>query len=565
MMFFSAVLNAQGYFQPASDQQINLDEIEIQNGELFSNHLQIKPFNKSRSIEELIKIKSGNSVIQQFNNLTIQQSSNTFSDSTKIIQLIKDNVEVLYSGSDISDPEFTYLQSSKPFLNYFYKDGTHFLSAYKKNFQISLDPLLYFDIGKQDSNILFINRRGLRVQGSVDQRIFFYTDILETQLTTPSHVHEFVDLYKSFPGAGLYKNYNSKFPKADRAYDFLISEAAVEFRASKHIQLSLGHGRQFIGSGIRSLLLSDFSTPRFYLKFNTNVWRLHYQNVFTELSPESLGDQGNRLLDKKYMAAHYLSINITKNWNAGIFESVVFSRKNGFELQYLNPVILYRFIEHSLGSPDNVFIGFHSNVLLYKKFSVYGQILFDEFLLKEFFNSRGWWGNKYSFQIGCKYINAFGLKNLFLQLEYNQARPFTYSFRDSIANYSHFHQSLAHPMGANFKELIFALNYQPDSRWSFSTKWFYFNKGLDSTGVNNGGNILLDYDTRLSDFGHTTLQGISNTVLSGSLNVSYRLFYRAWLDVNLNFRNSKTDQQNNNTVWFSGGFRMNLDRVKFDF
>lgn len=84
----------------------------------------------------------------------------------------------------------------------------------------------------------------------------------------------------------------------NRAYDFLISEASISVRIAKHVSLSLGHGRHFIGSGIRSLLLSDFATPHFYLKFNTNVWRLHYQNIFAELSPESLGDEGNRLLPK---------------------------------------------------------------------------------------------------------------------------------------------------------------------------------------------------------------------------------------------------------------------------
>jgi hypothetical protein len=546
----SATLNAQGHFQPALDQQWQLDQIEIQSGKLFSEHLQIRPLDKTKVIEEIISLKSCNGI----------------PDTTNAMQLVRDHVELLYKDSVISNTEFTYLKNTKPFLKYFYKDGTHFLSAYKKNFQISLDPLLHFDIGKQDTNLLFINRRGIRVQGNVDERIHFYTDIVETQLTVPNYVHDYVDLYQSLPGAGLYKIYNSKFPKVDRAYDYLFAEANVDFKVSKHVQISLGHGRQFIGSGMRSLFLSDFSTPRFYLKINTNIWKLHYQNLFTELTPESNGDKGDRLLDKKYMAAHYLSINLTKNWNAGIYESVVFSRKNSFELQYLNPVILYRFIEHSLGSPDNVFIGFHSNILLRKRFSFYGQILFDEFLLKEFFSSRGWWGNKYGFQVGCKYINAFGWKNLYLQLEYNQARPFTYSFRDSIANYSHYQQALAHPLGANFKELMFAFHYQPDDRWTISAQSTFYTKGLDSTGVNNGGNILLDYDTRASDFGHTTTQGIANTIFSGSLNVSYRLFYRAWLDLNVNFRSTKVEQQeSNNTVWISGSFRMNLDKLRFDF
>lgn len=549
LIFFTGALTGQGgYFQTDEIQKIQLDNIEIQNSNLFSNHLQIKPLNKERCMEKL----------------SVLLADNSLPDTTHAIQLIKDHVEVLHM--QMLDSNLTYLKTTKPFLKYFYTDGTHFLSAYKKNFQISLDPLLHVEVGTEHSKLLFINRRGVRIQGSVDQRFYFHSDIIETQLSTPAYVHEYIDQYQSFPGAGLYKIYTSKFLKSDRAYDFLLSEAAVEFKASKHINVSLGHGRHFIGSGIRSLLISDFATPQFYLKFNTNVWRLHYQNLFTELSPESLGDQGSRLLNKKYMAAHYLSINLTKNWNVGIFESVVFARKNGFELQYLNPVILFRFIEHALGSPDNVLLGFHSNIILRKKFSFYAQMLFDEFLLKEFFKSDGWWGNKYGFQVGCKYANAFGVDNLMLQVEYNQIRPYTYTFRDSISNFTHYNQALAHPLGANFKELIFKLYYQPTDRWSFSSQWIHFNKGLDRIGVNNGGNILLDYDTRLSDYGHKTTQGISNKVLSGSVNVSYRLFYRTWVDANFNFRNSiKEEEQQKSTVWMSLGVRMNLDKIRFDF
>lgn len=557
MLFFGSAVSGQGYLQPDAEQKIQLDAIEIQNGVLFNNHLQIQALNKIRTINELLRFKvnsSGN-----------QDNNNAIGDTVFANQMIADHVEALYNEEKMNDSPNSYFKSSKPFLKYFYKDGAHFLSLYKKNFQISIDPLLYFDIGKEDSTLLFINRRGLRIAGSVDQRVFFHTDIIETQLSVPDYVHNYVDLYQTFPGAGLYKRYQSRFPGSERAYDFLISNAAVEFKASRHINVSLGHGTHFIGSGIRSMFLSDFSAPHFYLQINTNVWKLHYQNLFAELSPESLGEQGDHLIEKKYMAAHYLSMNITKNWNAGIFESVVFARRNGFELQYLNPVILYRFIEHSLGSPDNVFIGLHSNVLLLNRFSVYGQMLFDEFVLKEFFSSKGWWGNKYAVQLGCKYINAFGLNHLLLQIEYNQIRPYTYTFRDSISNYTQYHQALAHPLGANFKELIFKVHYQPDERWVFSSQWLAYHKGTDSTGINNGGNILLNYDTRLADYGNTTAQGVSNKVIAGNFCVSYRLFHRAWLDLNLNYRSTNVENSKKSVVWFSGGFRMNLDKLRFDF
>ena len=48
-------------------------------------------------------------------------------------------------------------------------------------------------------------------------------------------------------------------------------------------------------------------------------------------------------------------------------------------------------------------------------------------------------------QFGGKYIDAIGVKNLDLQAEINIIRPFTYSHNDTIANYTHYNQPLAHP------------------------------------------------------------------------------------------------------------------------
>lgn len=539
-------MQGQGYLQPQSDQSLFLDNVEISRGKLFSNQLQLRPLDKTNTLDILVKL------------LANDQSVLT-GDSIEIQKLISEHIEVLKLEN--KDSVITTCEQ-KPVLRFLYKDGAHCLSIYRKNFQLTFDPLLHFEAGQQDSQTLFINRRGIRIQGSVDQKLFFHSDIIESQMSVPYHVRDYLGLYHALPGAGYYKIYNSKFPEQDSSYDYLLAEACIGFNISKHIQFSFGHGRHFIGSGMRSLLLSDFSAPHFYFKVNTNIWRFHYQNLFTELSAENPSGESNRLIGKKYMAAHYLGINLTKKWNAGIFESVVFARDHGFELQYLNPVILYRAVEHSLGSPDNVMIGFHSNLLVGKKFSFYGQLMLDEFLFGEFFKSGGWWGNKFGFQLGAKYANAFAVDNLFLQLEYNQVRPFTYTFRDSISNYTHYHQALAHPLGANFRELIFSLSYRPSMKWSLSANLFYFQKGMDSLGLNEGGNILLDYTTRRGDYGHETGQGISTKVFSGRLSLSYQLFFRSWLEVNLYYR--KTNQQDAST-WFTAGFRMNLDQLKIDF
>ncbi|HEX5624836.1 MAG TPA: hypothetical protein VFX48_02370, partial [Saprospiraceae bacterium] len=84
-------------------------------------------------------------------------------------------------------------------------------------------------------------------------------------------------------------------------------------------------------------------------------------------------------------------------------------------------------------------------------------------------------------------------------------------------------------------------------------------------GVNNGGNILLDYNTRTGDYKHKTAQGVPNTVRMGNLTVSYRLFRRTWVDLGWNYRLDEIPEAKKESLWFTGGIRMNLDPLRFDF
>ena len=71
------------------------------------------------------------------------------------------------------------------------------------------------------------------------------------------------------------------------------------------------------------------------------------------------------LLRKKYAAMHHLDVNVTKWLNIGLFEGVIFGRKDHFEFGYLNPIIFYRSIEQQNGSYDNSVAGidFKANML----------------------------------------------------------------------------------------------------------------------------------------------------------------------------------------------------------
>ena len=110
-----------------------------------------------------------------------------------------------------------------------------------------------------------------------------------------------------------------------------------------------------------------------------------------------------------------------------MFEAVTFGRKNHFDFQYLNPIIFLRPVESGNGSGDKAKVGFDFKANVANRFQFYGQFLFDEFVLGKLRNDKNNYVNKFGYQVGAKYVDAFGIPNLDLQGEINRVRPFTYS------------------------------------------------------------------------------------------------------------------------------------------
>ena len=213
----------------------------------------------------------------------------------------------------------------------------------------------------------------------------------------------------------------------------------------------------------------------------------------------------------------------------------------------LNPIIFYRAIELNTGSSNgNAILGFDFKYNFARHFSLYGQVLLDEFKLSEVKGGKGWWGNKQAGQVGIKYIDAFGLRNLDLQGEFNVARPFTYSHETAFTNYSNYNQPLAHPMGANFNEFVGILRYQPLNRLNIVGKMIVNEFGADpvNSKFSYGNNILLSYNDRPStgsgkdkiytDYGYKIGSGVKNTLLYFDLTLSYQVKHNMFIDLKTN-------------------------------
>ena len=460
-------------------------------------------------------------------------------------------------------------RSKKPLWNFFYKQKSDLFYGADKSeaIQIHINPVLYLDIGGESASdkYTYTNTRGVQIRGMIDGKVGFYTFLGENQARFPSYVRSWVQDKKVIPGEGFRKGFG------DSGYDFFTATGYISFNVTKHINFQFGHDKQYWGEGYRSMVLSDFSPPALFLKINTQVWRLSYTNLFTQMYADAFGASGgavgNTLFPKKYLVAHRLAFNIGNHVNLGVFESVVFGREDSlgnshFELAYLNPIIFYRAIEHQNGSTDNALLGIDIKWNFLKSFSFYGQWIFDELIVDEFLSSSGWWGNKFGYQVGLKYIDAFGLNNLDLQVEYNAARPYTYTHQNIYNNYAHYRQAVAHPLGANFREFIGIIRYQPIPRLSLSAKAILANYGLDSPGTNWGQDILKDYRTRERDYDNVIGQGVATDLAYIDFVATYMFKHNAFLDFTLISRNQSSQDPgfDQKTTVYSLSFRWNVAR-----
>lgn len=450
----------------------------------------------------------------------------------------------------------------KPFLGYFFRQPADVYSVEQPDFSLRINPVLHLEAGR-DTDITggrYVNTRGVQVEGQLDEKLGFYTFLTDNQARFPGYVNERIRRDTIVPHEGYFK------PFKTTGYDFFTARGYINYAASKHLSVQLGHDKNFIGNGYRSLVLSDYAPAYLFLKFNVNVWKLQYTNLFTELNADfRFRDE---LLPKKYFAYHHFSLNVTPNFNIGVFESVIYARDKGhFELQYLNPIIFYRSVEQMLGSNDNALLGLDFKANLWRTAQVYGQLMLDEFFLSNVRAGTGWWANKQAFQLGAKYIDVAGITNLDAQGEFNFIRPYTYQHETRFTNYQHYQQPLAHPMGANLYEWVGILRYQPLGRLNLTGKVIFTHFGGDVDKLNYGGNVLYPYTTLVQEYGNKVGQGITTDQLHLDFTASWQWRHNMFLDVKQILR--KTDSQlaarTNNTAYTTIAFRWNIPQRLHEF
>ncbi len=456
----------------------------------------------------------------------------------------------------------------------------HLLAIQEKDYWFNLDVLFDVQLGKDNSNdvsFTYNNSRILQINGGLGDKFSYSATIYESQARFAGFVNEFIsnrslENRPAFseglvPGRGKAKGFK------EDAFDYPVAEGYVSFTPNKFLQFQFGHGKNFIGDGYRSFILSDVAAPSLYLKASVDFWKFKYTNLWIWGNDLRTRTVINNEHARKYIAIHYLSINITERFNLGLFEAAVSSSETGIDAGFLNPVMFYRSVEFNRGEDaGNALVGITAKYKLSDQASLYSQLVIDEFSVGNLTNL-GDWRNKFSLQFGAKYFDAFNVENLFIQGEFNYARPYTFAHKTSVLNYGNNNQALGHLWGANFWELVGIARYKKD-RWSGSAKVVFGKKGFDfiDESVSYGGNIFQSYEDRQGDTGNAIAQGNAATIFTINLQGDYLLnpSNNLSLFAGFNYRNFSLEATTNgfstsNNIWVSAGIRADLFNWYFDF
>ena len=393
-----------------------------------------------------------------------------------------------------------------------------------------LNGELWYDYNRDNADLENALGNGVGIQATLKSKLAFNANYMYVSGLNRGFLYTSTFNEAVIPGTGQ-TNYTTQTKYYNHYFDGYLSYAP-----NKTFNFQVGQGRNFIGDGYRSMLLSDNAFNYPYLKVSTSFWKVKYVNLYAMQFDIRNADGPWSNYDRKYSSTHYLSMNIGKRLNVGLFESVIWAGRDSsfdrnFDVNYLNPIILYRPVEFSIGSPDNVLIGLNTSYKAFNNIVFYGQLLIDEFLLSEIRANEGWWGNKYGWQLGAKYLT----ENWKVLMEYNTARPFTYTHGNVNQNYGHMHQALAHPLGANFRELIIQAQFKK-KRWIHSAKLIYINYGTGDMLRNVGQDIYRSNSTRLNEYGNRTTQGDQNDVVVFDLNTQFTLIQRSSTVITFGFQ-----------------------------
>ncbi len=380
------------------------------------------------------------------------------------------------------------------FKNFFSDDKQKYIYDYADS-----NATLFFDLlgeltqreSRGDSlerHSITLGEAGFRVRGTLYNSVGYYLRASNGQKLNGDSADV---TFARYTDPKLYAQF--KFEYEQKNFDTF--DGYLRFRAAGDwIAITAGRNPVYQGFGfIDRLFLSNNTVPFDYLRLDLGYKAVSYSFIYGSLRGDSLG----KPLEAKNIATHRLDINFTEAFRVGFFESVTIAN-SPFSFTFLNPISFLTSAELSKASqPDennvnNSIMGFDAMVIPVKKLAIQGSLLIDDVNFSTIFESNSEIANKFGWQIGVLWSDAFTLPNLELKSEYTLLDPYVYSHVSNKTVYTNWDLPLGHHLEPNSDEIAFKLNYNFSNRVNLNILYQH-QRSANGIVLDSAGRVLINY------------------------------------------------------------------------
>lgn len=348
----------------------------------------------------------------------------------------KNNTMSLFGGNYEMSKGFRDFFSDKQKYLFAYKSGTNniFISA--------LGHLGYNNRLKPDSKPnAKIFDAGFEMRGTLFEKLGYNFYVLKGGMTGDTVLAELMlpELRSNFKYLENIENV--------RSYDFAKGYLKYYFEPSEGMGISAQFGREKVKLGYgysNSLIFSGNAPDMDFLKLSFKYGIINYYSFFGSGVGPFNADRSENYT--KYFSSNRLMLSFENLFDIGIGETIISTDR--LDMGYLNPVIFYKFVEHSLQDRDNGTIYFDIQTHFLKDLEFQGTFFLDENILSNL-SDMSKSSNKTAYQLGFYWYSPVSIDNLSLIFEYTKIRPYVYTHFSTKNNYTSFGQIIGHPVGPN--------------------------------------------------------------------------------------------------------------------
>src|SRR4030095_12902797 len=217
-LFFSPLITLcqTTYIPLGSEEYILLDRMEIKLGkDSVFNFSKTKPFSREAVIPTVEKYYKAASFVSGVGEIPptldpLQQELYSWASKFSRVDVYNMRRAIINSIEWKGDSSSSY-RSRRPWGKTFYQTPGTLYEAHVKDFDLAINPVLYFQGSKENDNdeTLFLNTRGVRVRGRIANKIGFDSYISDNQERDPFYVQDWVNKYKAVPNQGYYKSFKT--------------------------------------------------------------------------------------------------------------------------------------------------------------------------------------------------------------------------------------------------------------------------------------------------------------------------------------------------------------------